>query len=373
MRLPPSLWPLLHRLANGRDWPPRDDAEAARFVGAATHEGLLPLLFDEEAPPAPVVAALARQRVWKRVFEGRARTLREALVGLPALLGAEPFVVLKGGDYAERLYPRPDLRTMQDIDILVPRERRAAVDARLREAGMTQLFPGSPTHHVPWFSESVFDLGQVTLEVHDSFLPRVRHAVDYRALWERRRPLTVDGLATSRLDDVDALVYHGLSLAKDEFFARLIRYVDLWLMLQAVPGALAPAVARAREWQTVHAFYGCLQQAQGFLPELQDVLAPALAELLPAARRPFFDGRVLPSVAERSVVVPRRRGVQLWRKFWLIDSLRRRAGFGIQFGYALAIGAWRGRGRPLGNVPKAVDLTRVAGENTPRSGVDREL
>jgi hypothetical protein len=364
--LPDSLWPLLFRLATERSWPPADEGQGQALVDAATHEGLLPLLFDAPDLPAPVRAALDRRRLWAHVFERRAESLRHSVAEIERLLG-ESFVLLKGFDYAYRLYPRPALRPMQDIDILVPRARFAAVCQRLRAAGCPQLFPGSPTHRVAWFSEAIFDLGEVTLEVHDSFLPRSRHAIDYEALWARRAPLEAAGRPLLRLSDVDALVYHTLSLAKDEFFARLIRYVDLWRMLDAAPGILEAAAARAREWQTVNAFYGGLQQLQLFFPEVKAAVAPVAEELLPRPARRRLDEWVLPGLEERSVLRPRRRGRQLWRKLWLMDNLSRRTRFGLSYGYAIACGvwlAWR-----AGEVSKGVDSRLPPGQNTAHSTV----
>jgi len=34
------------------------------------------------------------------------------------------------------------------------------------------------------------------------------------------------------------------------------------------------------------------------------------------------------------------RGLRLWRKFWLMDNLRRRAGFALQHVYAVTAGRW---------------------------------
>jgi hypothetical protein len=363
--LPDSLWPLLFRLATGRSWPPAEPAPAEALVDAATQEDLLPLLFEVPDLPAPVRASLDRRRLWAHVFERRAASLRESVGEIERLLG-EPFVLLKGFDYACRLYPRPALRPMQDIDILVPRERFADVCSRLRAAGRPQLFPGSPTHRVAWFSEAIFDLGEVTLEVHDSFLPRARHTIDYEALWSRRVPL--EGTGRERLSDVDAVVYHALSLSKDEFFARLIRYVDLWRMLKAAPGVLPEAAGRAREWQTVNAFYGALQQLQLFFPETREEVAPVAEGLLPPAARQRLDRWVLPGLEERSVLRPRHRGRQIWRKLWLMDNVSRRTQFGITYGYAIACGLWMGLwARREERVSKGVDSRQPGGDNTAHS------
>jgi hypothetical protein len=343
--VPPSLWPALQRLAGGA-WPPNDATAATRFVEAAVQQGLLPLLLHEGACPPAVAVARDGYRVWDQLFRRRAEILKTALLRLTRLLGLQPFILLKGADYAYRLYPDPVLRPMQDIDILVSARGFGAVCARLREAGLVQRFEYSPTHRVPWFGESVFDLGDVTLEVHHSFLPKSRHPIDYDAVFERRVPAAVPGFSAARLDDVDAFVYHALSLAKDEFFARLGRYVDLWLLLQTVP-SLDPAVRRAREWRATHALYGALRQAQDLFPEMEARIAEPLADLLRGPTRRFLERLVLPGVEGLRITRRRKRGLQLWRKFWLMDSAWRRARFALHYGHAWLQGLWlEWRARP---------------------------
>ena len=121
-----------------------------------------------------------------------------------------------------------------------PADRIDAVCERLLGAGLRRqpAFGASrdPAHH-----ERVFFHGRILVEVHQSFIQRARHRVDYEGVWQRSVPLEIDGRRVRRLDDVDALVYHTLSMAIDQFNARLVRYVDLWLLLGRAPGiALAP-------------------------------------------------------------------------------------------------------------------------------------
>jgi hypothetical protein len=336
--LPPSLWPALQRLADGA-WPPAEDASATRFVEAAVQQGLLPLLLHEESCPPAVATALQRYRVWESLFRRRAEKLAGAVRDLAALLDPDPFVLLKGADYARRLYPEPTLRPMQDIDILVPAARFAAVCARLHEAGLVQRFEGSPTHRVAWFGESVFDLGDVTLEVHHSFLPRARHPIDYDAVWRRRVPVAGAGVAVARLDDVDALVYHALSLAKDEFFVRLARYVDFWLLLRTL-SSLGPARERAREWRATHALFGALREVAHLFPELEERYPRPDRGLLTDRTSRFLERFVLPGREGLRVTQPRGRGLQIWRKFWLMDSIWRRLCFALHYSYAVASGSW---------------------------------
>jgi hypothetical protein len=337
--LPATLWPLVHRAAAGEEWPPSSEATTDLLVAQATRQGLLPLLFEEaEAMPALVRAALARHRGWLRLHRLRMARLREAVPRLCGILGGEEIVLLKGADYMHRLYPRPDLRPMDDIDVLVPRGRIDAVCSRLQTAGLRPCFPAGPVARLSSYHERVFDWDGVIVEAHHSFIQRPRHRIDYDAVWRRRVPVEADGAPAARLSDADALAYHALALSVDAFAVPLVRYVDLWLMVHRAPEALEPAAARAREWQSVHAFYGAFRQAFRFFPELRTAERAAVVDgLLPGPARSFVDRFVLPRAREhgRERVG---RGLRLWRKFWLMDNLRRRAGLALYHVYAKTAG-----------------------------------
>jgi hypothetical protein len=138
---------------------------------------------------------------------------------------------------------------------------------------------------------------------------------------------------------VDALAGHAVAMAKDEFSVPLIRYVDFWLMLQAAPDLLAQGIERAREWSAVRPLYGTLRQSLRLFPELATPEREALARrCLGRPVRAFLDRFVLPSPADQGKpgVVTRTR--QVWRKFWLMDSLARRLAFGFSHAYAVAAG-----------------------------------
>jgi len=339
--LPAALWPLVYRAAAEAGWPPDSPAAADAFLAQATRHGLLPLLFEAEATLPPLVAeALARHRAWLRVHAQRMARLRETIPRLGAALGDEPFALLKGADYMHRLYPRPDLRPMEDVDILVPRGRIDAVCARLRAAGLRQGFPAGAVSKVASYHERVFDWDGVIVEVHHSFIQRARHRIDYDGIWSRRLPAE-GGAGAARLADADALAYHALALSIDAFAVPLIRYVDLWLMLRWAPDALPAAAERAREWQSVHAFYGAFRQAFRFFPDLRTAERAAVVEgLLRPPARAFVDRWVLPRPREHGREKAVGRGLRLWRKFWLMDNLRRRAGFALHHVYAMAAGRW---------------------------------
>jgi hypothetical protein len=186
----------------------------------------------------------------------------------------------------------------------------------------------------------VFFHGRILVEVHQSFIQRPRHRVDYEGLWQRCVPLEVDGRRVLRLDDVDALVYHALSMAIDQFNARLVRYVDLWLLLARRSDIAMAAAERARDWRTARALYGALSLGCRIFPEFvtPDVRA-AVQATLPSATRRFLEHWVLPEPAEMCQPLRPRRGVQLWRKACLMDS----PGHALAFAFSHAVATLRHR------------------------------
>ena len=110
--------------------------------------------------------------------------------------------------------------------------RRRALDA----GWVRYVHPAQrdPTHH-----ERTFQFGSFFIDIHQSFIQRARHRIDYDAIWRRRVPMDIGGQHVFRLEDVDALTYHALSMSIDQFDVRLIRFVDLWLMLRQRDGIAA--------------------------------------------------------------------------------------------------------------------------------------
>jgi hypothetical protein len=189
-------------------------------------------------------------------------------------------------------------------------------------------------------------MGEVIVELHQAFLQRSRHPIDYGAVWARRVPCPQLGPSAARLGDVDAVAYHALALAKDEFTVPLIRFVDLRLMLEVGPSLLRPAAERAREWKAARALFAALFQLRAVFSDLSGGDIEAVERELqgPLARR-WLARYVLPPAAEqgRAGAVTRRR--QLWRKFWLLDDSRRRAAFASAYVADSARGWWLSHGR----------------------------
>jgi len=353
-------------VAAGEGWPPSSGATADQFVARANTEALLPLLFADDGLPPVVADALGRVRALERLSARRSDILLAAERHVSEVLRHEPFIVLKGADYRHRLYPTPRLRPMQDIDILVPRSRMEAVSRALVTGGLSRVplsvvwqspYPLSATGDLSSHHEQLFRLGDVSVDVHHSFVQRSRNRVDYDGVWARKVPVDTFGASAYRLADSDALVYHAISMASEEFSVPLLRYVDLWMMIRVAPGICPAAVQRAREWRVQRALYGAYRLAVRLIPELE-CLGPGSATpglLRPSVRR-FLDLKVLPDPWEHGDGREPGRAVQIWRKLCLIDALRYRATFGLYHAYALVRGylaAAQRRPPPPGETAKA--------------------
>jgi|SRR5581483_3466924 len=339
MDLPPSLWPALHRIATGRPWPPRTASDANAFVVEAKLQFLLPLLCETRGLPSLVTETLDSYRAIERLTEARASILENDLQRVLAVLAGEDVVLLKGSDYGHRVYDRPALRPMADTDLLVPSSRIEDVSARLEAAGFHRSFHGSPAWRLKSAHEYVFTTEQTMIEVHQSFIQRARATIDYEALWKRRVPMAGFPANVFRLHDVDAVAYHALSMGIDEFQERLIRDVDLWLLLRRLPVPLQAVADRVSEWSCRHALFGALTIAATLFPDLHsDEYDRVRASLIPARRQRFLENRILPDVFRRRYDSPPGRIRQLWRKFWLMDSMRLRTAFAFHHAYASAAG-----------------------------------
>jgi hypothetical protein len=169
-----GVLPLLQAMAAGR--PLAIEALDAHAIEHALQLGLGPVL-------AYVIGDLKNQRTVHAhqilAADLTARVLtHEKLAAITKMLCAAEatgcrMVLLKGAATALRYYPSPHLRTMGDVDVLVPIESHAAFEARLLDSGFVRqttapgLFDGRH-HGVPlWHPEH-----DVWVDVHRALHPR---------------------------------------------------------------------------------------------------------------------------------------------------------------------------------------------------------
>jgi hypothetical protein len=249
---------LLAAPGDGRDLP-LDRWDRVVRVGRACR--LLPALrqrLDEAGVlsglPAPVrgqldsEAAIARYRkqmAWRELHE-----LTDALASVPG-----PRVLVKGAAYIVQGLRLADARVVSDVDLLVPRERLAAVEARLREAGWQPeaVDPYDERYYREWSHEVPplrYPGHLLELDLHHAIVPPIsRVRVDPARLLAAARP--VPGTAFHVLAPEDQVLHACVHAFVDSDLADRVRdIVDLDALvceLAAAPGFWDRLCARAAE------------------------------------------------------------------------------------------------------------------------------
>jgi len=332
-------------MAGAGEWPPRKEAAVAAFFELANRQGLLPLLMADPDLPDAVAAAKSRFRALEALYRKRYELSRIGTLELSRVLGRDSFLFYKGSDYRHRLYDKPELRTMTDVDVYVPAPKLQAALERLTAAGYPRKYVAYGAHFAPGFYDVSFEVKGVHVEIHRSFAQRVRAGIDYDGIWRRREWFEADGIAGYRLSPADSILVQAYSLAKDEFSSDLNRYLDFYLLLQRYGGGLRDCVGHARAWAIQRPLFGALHLTSSLFPSARTAaVSESIGLLLSARTRTFLAGRVLPDPGKEPSGHVTGRRVQLWRKYWLIDTLWRRLAFVAHHGWETIAGLaveWR--------------------------------
>lgn len=138
------------------------------------------------------------------------------LAGLAPALDAigVPWLVIKGPVLAESYYPRPDLRSYNDLDVVVPGQHLGAVLDAVHEVGGRLLDRNWPRLRELGVGELLLRLRHGTLlDLHWRVLsqPELRHqtCASSGTFLERARPVVLGGVRAMTLDPVDTLVHLG--------------------------------------------------------------------------------------------------------------------------------------------------------------------
>jgi hypothetical protein len=273
-----ALTHLLAALVAGRQDPralPPD--RAAELVPLARRHGLGPMLLwaveqaglDPAASPwSPLLVADRRQKLRYLLGVSSHQAVQSVLdaAGIPSLW-------LKGFALAHTVYPRPDLRPMIDLDVLVPWDRRhealAAVNAAGYHNDALEPFPGYDDllHHYELYG-SVEDL--VKLELHFRLVglgDALLDPVELEWFWGQTRPVVWQDLRFLALAPeahllhlcAHAILHHG------ETDFQLRRYLDLHLLVTHTPAPdWALVVERAVELRWTYAVERALGYAQEY-------------------------------------------------------------------------------------------------------------
>jgi hypothetical protein len=344
--VPPELWPIVCRLATSGDWPPRGDADLAVFFEFANHQRLLPLLMADDDLPSEVIAAKARFRALDALSRRRYELSRAGVLELQRVLGADAFMFYKGSDYRHRIYDSPEQRPMADVDVYLPSAQLSTALKKLEDAGYPRKYVDFAGFW-PWHYEVSVVVADVHVELHRGFSQRVRAAIDYDGIWQRREWFERDGVSGYRLSPADALLAHAFGLAKDEFTPELNRYLDFFLMLRRYEAELDTCVQRAKVWQIERPFFSALHLTSTMFPVANTAaVRRAMDGLLDPPTRKFLVEQILPDPTVELSGWSSGRRIQLRRKFALMDRHWRKVAFLTYSVVAAAVGRifeWRAR------------------------------
>ena len=196
------------------------DDELAQLAQHAAWHRVVPFLAAAVRTSGVVVSEEAMASL-ERTHATRTAAHLRVLADLDAVVaslsdGAVPFLVVKGPVLSEHLYPSPDLRTYEDLDLLIPPGSfERAVDA-LRASGSVLLDRNWALTRADTRGQLHFQLPMGTLaDVHWHLLNRenVRDGFSITTddLFERSREVDVGGRSVPTLDPVDTLLHVALA------------------------------------------------------------------------------------------------------------------------------------------------------------------
>jgi len=307
-------------LTRGRSVNPERFVELC--VRADVPAWVLHLLETDDAEHVVAGAVLERLRpVRARMRRDNLLLLARAEQALDLLsrAGVHP-VALKGLDLLHRTYPAFDLRTLDDVDLLVRREELPVAVEALERGGF--VLPPEPrrthyvrsSHHLPLAAPGPIP---VEFELHWNLAQETRYRIDAASLHARATPLSIGGrpaLGLSAPDLVAHLLLHQLA----HYFDRRLKWaVDLHLVSSAPGFDWMAVVARLAEWDARATGAAALTQLARLFPEW----IPAevrhrlpLAAWRRVALRPLRGDHPLDWLRGT-----RRRAVQLWIAAALLD------------------------------------------------------
>jgi len=178
-----------------------------------------------------------------------------SLADLAPVLGAldSPWLVVKGPVLAEAVYPRPDLRSYNDLDVVVPAASLGQVLEAVEASGGSLLDVNWPLLSHLNVAELLLRLpGGTLLDLHWHLVndvgPRRAFRIPMAELIERSRPVTVGRTEVMTLDATDTVLHlcvHGCLSGGN----RLVWLKDVERALAHDPPDWEEIVARARAWR----------------------------------------------------------------------------------------------------------------------------
>lgn len=324
----PKVEEVLEYIYGGLD---RVRPPATLVGGAALLQGCLPLLMEETSSEALI------QRVGQEKYEQLRNLYRQSsLLNLHYSLELKHVLetitaagihvmLLKGAEIATTLYPRPELRHFNDIDLMVQPKDLAATIAILERQGYH--------YHQEYRFESISKRrsafvyvkegldGHLVFEIHTSpHSNEMGISFDTAQIWERVRPITVAGNSISGMGLEDLLLYLCWHY-RSHSFSRLIWLYDIAIVMLRCAEQLDWALVHqlAQEWGLAATVYYCLRLCEQVfhisIPEnaqIEKYMPPIFIQRL--ITRQIGDD--LPSVLRRSAYRKRK----LLQRFMVDDA-----------------------------------------------------
>ncbi len=257
---------------NATEWQTLYEMARTQRVSALLHSRLHKFKGGHPSMPPALREELAtgfQERTLRNLFLfAEFRTIAEALQARNI-----PVIVLKGMHLAAAVYGEIGMREMDDIDILVPRDRLQAAADALTEIGYASKEPLDVTfwaqkqHHLPRLRNE----SNTVVEVHWNVTwPSDSYALsDLEGLWERAQPLIIAGCQALGLAPEDLLLHLCIHASFQHMFYTGLRPVcDLDATVRCYAAemdwSLVCRLAQQQKWQTgvrlmLHLTQRCLQ------------------------------------------------------------------------------------------------------------------
>lgn len=261
-------------------WEQLTEAEWEHLLTIAKAEGVAPLLswvFRSGSWP-PAIPAPIRSRLTNLYYDAIARSVmlhQELNHVLAAFTRAGiPVVVLKGAALATTLYPKPALRPMGDLDLLVRSKHLAHAEAIVKELRFT---PEPQKIGLGMESllayEANFDGGRemsIHLELHWNLIggERSRYRPRIEWFWQRTQSIELSGVPTLMLDPTANLLYltAHLMIKHSVPERRLIWFYDLHLLIKDCGDHIdwGDLIGRAAEFGWLPALHQAIRQVHDY-------------------------------------------------------------------------------------------------------------
>jgi len=208
------------------------------LIKFCSYHELLPLLFlktSHHLPPEKqekfrinYYSSIARNMVLMEEFSN---------LKMELLTRGIQFLPLKGVDFLYTIYPDFNLRSMADIDILVPEDKVNDCEGILKSLGYKKILGGVKEnywikYHCHFMYEKTSSGMNVTLELHWALDFKRLKNISFEHLWTRRRKITAEDTEIYVLSPEDTII--ALALHQRRFHKPLIlkNIIDGYLILK---------------------------------------------------------------------------------------------------------------------------------------------